>query len=95
MAAKEYTLSTPGSIFGPIVEIPGGDYRLSLFCNALNAAFALQTISADGETWEDITLPPLLPGLRTIKVTLPAGLVRLDVRNWASADVFAVLRPCV
>jgi len=84
-----HTLTQPGTLFGPVVEVAAGTYELSLFTNAAGVGFSLQTLK-NGK-WVNVPTAPLIPGPDTIRVDLPAGLIRLDTVGRWSADVFAVL----
>jgi|GEM_PF-6583798 len=85
----DFILTNPGSIYGPAQRVEAGDYLLTLMCDGPGAAFALQALK-DG-LWEDIPTPELIPGPQAMEVSIPAGLVRLDVRGRFNVDIFACL----
>jgi len=86
-----HTLTQPGTLFGPVVEIQAGAYQLTLMTKTHGVGFSLQTLTKG--KWADVPTPPLVPGPDTIRVDLPAGLIRLDAVGRWSADVFAILTP--
>ena len=88
-----YQLSTPGSPYGQIQEIPAGDYNLTLRSNAQGLTCTVQVLQ--DSAWRDVT-PVVIPQESVVHVHLPGGLTRLDARGAhrvPGVDVFAALTP--